>query len=132
MTTLLRKTVFTGAVLSAALLAAGPTYASTVTECLGQISSIESNLGADCSGIDLLGRNTDRTCASLNSKLDGADTKLNEAKLDDAIQKLGDFIMSLEDMLYARKQKVDDGAVTVDSLIIAAEDAIICISEIGQ
>src|SRR3954470_5252797 len=72
------RTPLAFAALSLLALAA-PARATTVTECHSAIQVVRGDLA----GVVIGGNNPDQTRASLDSKLTGADLKLDEAKLFD-------------------------------------------------
>lgn len=66
-------------------------------------------------------KNGDRACDSLNSKLDGADTKIDEGKYDDARKKIANFRSSLDGLFYRAKPLISQAEYDSvnDALVIA-------------
>ena len=107
------------------LLGASPASATTIDECKALIDVVQTTLD----GVEVGGGNPERTRASLESKLAGAKTKLDQAKVDDALQKLGQFRDKVAELRDARKPKIDAGDAAV--LIAAVDDAIACVESLG-
>jgi hypothetical protein len=66
--------------------------------------------------------------ATLLSKLDGADAKIDQAKFCDALQKLQQFRNTVNDLLNAAKPKID--ADEANTLLTGVNDAIACVQEL--
>lgn len=106
-----------------------------VEMCQLRIHVVEADLnvtadGNDCSGVVIGGGNVDRTCASLNSKLDSASRKLDEVKLADAYVDLSNFVSKVMDLNTPNAKgetKIADGSTTVDQLIYDGELARDCV-----
>ena len=66
-------------------------------------------------------KNGDRACDSLNSKLDGADTKIDEGKYADAVKKIANFRSSLDGLFYRAKPLISPAEYNSvnDALVIA-------------
>ena len=121
---------FIGAtILTVALMlgAAGTTNATTGDECQGWITAAELELA----GVEIDGRNADRTRAGLESKLSGASIKLDQYKAKDACVKLMDYIVKLGDLAVAVKPKMstEDADYLQGS---AAGDAKVCVIDLGN
>ena len=116
-------TVAAGAFLL--LLAASPASATTITECHAAINAARGDLA----GVVIGGNNPDQTRASLDSKLNTADLKLEQGKFADALQALTQFrdkVLSLQ-----TQKKILDGAITtVADLVKAANDAVTCVNNL--
>jgi hypothetical protein len=96
-------------------------HAQTVEDCQALINQTSTDLA----GVTIGGNNPEQTRASLQSKLVGASTKLNEGKFQDAIDKLVDFRTSVEKMAVAPKPKISQADAQL--LISDANNAIACI-----
>lgn len=70
-------------------------------------------------------KNGDRACDSLNSKLDGADTKIDEGKYADVVKKIANFRSSL-DGLYDRAKPLISPAeyMSVNEVLVTAETCV--------
>jgi len=117
------RTPFAFAALSLLALAA-PARATTVTECHSAIQVVRGDLA----GVVIGGNNPDQTRASLDSKLTGADLKLDEAKLFDASTKLTDFRQTSATL--QSQGKLTDGTTTVAQLLQDADAAIACVQSL--
>ena len=107
------------------LLGASPASATTINECKNLIDVVQTTLD----GVEIGGGNPARTRASLESKLDGAKIKLDQAKVGDALQKLTDFRSKVEELRDAAKPKID--AMDAQDLINDVNDAITCVQGLG-
>jgi hypothetical protein len=107
------------------LLGASPASATTVDECKVLIDVVQTTLD----GVVIGGGNPDRTRSSLESKLAGAKIKLDQAKVADALKKLGQFRDKIVELRDAAKPKIDAG--DAQSLIDAVDDAIACVEDLG-
>lgn len=107
------------------ILAASFFYSTARAETVSDCQNLINKTASDLAGITIGGNNPDRTRASLESKLTGASTKLDEGKYQDAIDKLVDFRTSVENLAAATKPKIsqEDAAL----LISDANNAIACI-----
>ena len=103
------------------LLSTIPVGATTVSECQDLISALETSLD----GTEIGGKNVDRTRAGLEGKLGGASIKLDQAKFDDAIQKLEDFKNKVLGLAGSKKPKM--AQEDADALASDADDAIACV-----
>jgi len=101
--------------------------ATTVSECAGQIQTLEQEL----SGVEIRGNNPDQTRASLESKLSGSLIKLDQAKFCDAILKLTQFRDKVQDLAVPnRKGETKMDTADSDSLASGADEAIVCIRDL--
>ena len=67
-------------------------------------------------------KNGDRACDSLNSKLDGADTKIDEGKYADVVKKIANFRSSLDGLFYRAKPLISPAEYTsVSDVLVTAE-----------
>lgn len=110
------------------ILAAGLFYSPARAETISDCQALIDQTSSDLAGVTIGGNNPDQTRASLQSKLAGASTKLDEGKYQDAIDKLVDFRTSVEKMAAAPKPKIspEDAAL----LITDANNAIACIQSL--
>lgn len=114
-------------VVTLGLAIATPAQATTVSECTYLIEVVKGELA----GVEIGGNNPDRTRESLESKLEGARLKLDQAKFCDAITKLGDFkdkVTVLAEPNRKGETKID--ADDAQTLADGAGDAIACIQEL--
>jgi len=101
------------------LLAARPVSAD-ITTCHQLIASLrEATEGVTIS---------DKDRATLLSKLDGADVKIDQAKFCDALQKLTDYRNTVNSLLNAPKPKIS--AEDANTLLTGVNDAIACVQEL--
>jgi hypothetical protein len=110
------------------ILAAGLFYSSARAETISDCQALIDQTSSDLAGVTIGGNNPEQTRASLQSKLTGASTKLDEGKYQDAIDKLVDFRTSVEKLAAAPKPKIspEDAAL----LITDANNAIACIQSL--
>jgi hypothetical protein len=110
------------------ILAAGLFYSSARAETISDCQALIDQTTSDLAGVTIGGNNPEQTRASLQSKLTGASTKLDEGKYQDAIDKLVDFRTSVEKLAAAPKPKIspEDAAL----LITDANNAIACIQSL--
>jgi hypothetical protein len=102
--------------------------ATTVSECLAQIDTLQQELAAVVIG----GNNPDRTRAGLDSKLSNASTKLDQAKFCDSIVKLTDFRDSVLQLAVPNaKGEYKMSPQDANSLASGADDATICIRDLA-
>ena len=102
--------------------------ATTIGECDAMIGVVRTQLDAT----EITGRNADRNRSGLESKLDNASIKLNQAKFSDSIQKLTDFGYTVDELATpkikkgctANKMSPEDASV----LINGVNEAIACVS----
>lgn len=121
----INKNPLTVAVAALALvLAVLPVGATTISECQSLIAIVKGDLAS----VEIGGGNPDRTRAGLESKLDGASTKLDQAKFADAIAKLVDFQSQVAQLAGGGKPKIDQAAA--DLLTAGAGDAITCVCDL--
>lgn len=106
------------------LALAAPARATTVTECHSAIQVVRGDLA----GVVIGGNNPDQTRTSLDSKLTGADLKLDQAKFFDASTKLTDFRQSAA--TGQSQGKLSDGTTTVAQLLQDADAAIACVQSL--
>ena len=92
------------ALLLTSTLCFGLAQVASATDCSGYIDTVRTELNDGICWDYLDGhKNGKRACDSLNSKLDGADTKILEEKIEDAIKKLENFQTSLDKLAFRAK-----------------------------
>jgi hypothetical protein len=115
------------AIVLSALLVAPAANASTVEECQALIASLR----ADTESVVLTGRQADKNRAGLLGKLDNASTSLSRVKLCDAIKKLNDFKVKINQLIASGSINTDSSAgVTGQDLLSGADQAIACIQDL--
>jgi hypothetical protein len=85
---------------------------STVDECQDRIDLIQTDLNAIFTAGGIGGNNPQQTNSSLASKLQAAESKLNQRKFADALQKLQDFktaVIALRDAAKPKLSAADAG-----------------------
>jgi hypothetical protein len=111
--------------LSSLPVALPAAYATPVDDCKIEIDQVETALSL----VTISGNNEDRTRTSLESKLSGADTKLDDDKFSDAERKLMQFKDKIESLNTPNSKGIkkigDDTAVS--NLINEIDDAIVCV-----
>lgn len=116
------KSVF-GALAGAFLMmAAGVASATTVVECQGLISTLQTQTAA----AEFLGRNADKDEAGLVAKLMEASDKLGQAKVADATQKVGQYRDKVNS-LCAQGKIAADSDPSCGALLQGANDVLACI-----
>ena len=105
-------------------LVAPPAMATTVSECQAAIAVVKGDLA----GVEIRGGNPERTLGSLESKLDGADLKLDQGKFADALAKVTDFRDKVSTL--QSQGKISDGTSSVADLLADADSAILCIEKL--
>lgn len=113
-----------------AAIMAGPANAETFEECQDAIAAV----GSELNDVVFLGRGPDEQ--KIREKLDEASFKLNQAKFDDAIQKLADVRQKIEQLRDAAKAKIadatpDDGNDDIQDILDAIDAAIACIDALA-
>lgn len=120
------KIGITGALVLLLGLLSLPAQATTVAGVNAHIEDMRNQLA----GIEFGGRQADKQADRLDSKLSGAQTKNEQAKFCDAVDKLVDFRNKLEEMLIPNRKgelKVADdeeNLKAVNDLIADADAAI--------
>lgn len=95
----------------------------STSDCQTQIADLKTATQAAA----ITGKNADKDRAGLVGKLDNASADLAAGKNADAIQKLNDFIGKVTQLRDGGKIGTGDA----DTLVAAANDAILCIQELG-
>jgi len=122
----MKKFVF--AAVAAVMLASVAAYASTVTEC----KAIIEGLKAKTTTVAIAGKQAEtKDRPGMIIKLDEANLKLDQAKFCDAVQKLNDFKVKVNQLSAAGKLNQDPAAGTTGQELLAdADAAITCINEL--
>ena len=97
-----------------------PAAAQTQSDCQAQITSLKSA----SSTVGITGKNADRDRASLVKTLEAASMELAKGKNADAVTKLGDFKVKVQQLADAGRISSTDAA----SLLAQADSAIACIN----
>ena len=104
--------------------------AALASDCHSEIDAVRTALndpnayGVEGFCFDLIDghKNGERTCDSLNSKLDGADTKIDEVKYEDAVKKIANFRTSLEGLAFRTKPLISTAEyMSVNDVLVIAE-----------
>ena len=100
----------------------GAASAATVADCQAKIEQLR----AQSATVAISGRNADRDRAGLLGKLDEASAKLATGKNADAVQKLDDFRVKVQQLEASGHVATGDA----QPLIAGADDAIACIGSL--
>ena len=103
-------------------LSASPAQADTDPDCQAQIEVLREQT----QNATFFGQNAEKNRLGLLTKLDNASVKLAEGKNADAIQKLTNFRDTVAALNTQGKINPDDA----NTLIIGANDAIVCITDV--
>lgn len=121
----MKKSVF-AAVAVAALLCV-TALASTVTECKAIIAGLKTK----SSTVAIAGKQADKDRATLTLKLNEADLKLDQAKFCDAVLKLNDFKVKVNQLAAAGRINQDPAAGTTGAELLSdADAAIACVNDL--
>ncbi len=127
----MKKSAFAAILFAAALMfSAAVASADTVSEC----QTLIANLKAETTAVVITGKSADKDRAGLIGKLDQASFALDQAKFCDAIQKLNDFKVKVNQLITAGRinQTPTDASgnplVTGTQLLSDADAAINCIN----
>lgn len=112
----------------AIILASGFFYSTARADTIADCQNLIDKTAGDLAGVAIGGNHPERTRDSLQSKLDGASTKLSEGKLLDAIAKLVDFNTAVNKMATAAKPKI--GSEDAELLVNDANNVIACIQSL--
>ena len=128
MKAMMKKASFAAAVFAFAMLVAAPLVsAQTVSEC----QAIIANLKAKTQTVAISGKNAEKDRAGLTLKLDEATLKIDQAKFCDAIQKLNDFKVRVNQLVAAGKINQDPAlGTTGQELLTDADAAINCLNNL--
>lgn len=129
----MKKSAFAAVLFAAALMfSAVVSRATTVSEC----QTLLANLKAETQTVTITGKSADKDRAGLIGKIDNASFSLDQAKFCDAIQKLNDFKVKVNQLIAAGRinQNPTDAAgnplVTGTQLLADADAAINCINNL--
>ena len=111
------------ALLTAALALPSVASAETVADCQAKIATLR----AQTAGVPITGQNAEKDRATLLDKLDQASAKLQLGKNADAVAKLEDFKVKVQQLEAAGHVSPEDA----QSLIAGADDAIACIGSLS-
>ena len=117
------RTVAVAVIGLALMLGAAGAKAQTISECQAQISALQT----ESQGVTITGRQADKERAGLVGKLQSASIELDKVKLCDAIKKLNDFKVKVQDLVSAGRVDAADG----QELLAGADAAIACITGLG-
>ena len=111
------------------LLIAPGASASTISECQALIASLRT----ETESVAITGRNAEKNRTGMLGKLDNASTALDRVKLCDAIRKLDDFRVKVNQLIAAGNINTDPAAgVTGQDLLDGANEAIACIQTLVE
>lgn len=117
-----------GALAGASLMVvAGAASATTITECKGLISTLQTQTAA----AEFVGRNAQKDQDGLVGKLMEASNKLDVAKLADAAQKVGNYRDKVN-TLCASGKIAPNSDPSCAALLDGANGALACIANIGM
>ena len=118
-----KRTVAAAVIGLALMLGPAGAKAQTVSECQAQISALQTA----SQGVTIAGRQADKDRAGLVGKLQSASIELDKVKLCDAIKKLNDYKVKVQDLISAGRVDPADG----QELLAGADAAIACITGLG-
>lgn len=102
-------------------VAAPLAHATTVTEVQAMIASLRTKT----EGVVITGKSADKDRATLLAKLNEANLKVDQAKFCDAIVKLNDFKVKVNQLIAAGKINQDPALGTTGQELLADADATI-------
>jgi hypothetical protein len=120
---------FTGALVALALAAIISTtaWATTVSECQATIAGLRT----ESEQVLITGKKSEKDRSGLIGTLDAASLTLDQAKFCDAVKKLNDFKVKVNDLTTAGRINEDPNAgVTGQQLLVDADAAIDCINQL--
>jgi hypothetical protein len=101
--------------------------ASTISECQALIAALRS----ETESVIIVGKNAEKNRLGLLSKLDNASVSLDRVKLCDAIRKLTDFRVKVNQLIASGSINTDPAAgVTGQDLVDGANEAITCVQSL--
>ena len=119
---MMKKISFAAIVCAFAMFVAAPlAHATTVTEVQAMIASLRTKT----EGVIITGKSADKDRAALIGKLNEASLKVDQAKFCDAVAKLNDFKIKVNQLIAAGKINQDPALGTTGSELLADADAII-------
>ena len=119
---------FACAAIAAVAFAAVVAHATTVSECQAIIAGLKTKTQS----VAIAGKQAEtKDRPAMVVKLDDAALKLDQAKFCDAIQKLNDFKVKVNQLAAAGKLNTDPAAgVTAQELLTDADSAITCVNDL--
>lgn len=119
---MMKKISFAAIVCAFAMFVAAPlAHATTVTEVQAMIASLRTKT----EGVVITGKSADKDRATLLAKLNEANLKVDQAKFCDAIVKLNDFKVKVNQLIAAGKINQDPALGTTGQELLADADATI-------
>lgn len=119
---MMKKISFAAIVCAFAMFVAAPlAHATTVTEVQAMITSLRTKT----EGVVITGKSADKDRATLLAKLNEASLKVDQAKFCDAIVKLNDFKVKVNQLIAAGKINQDPALGTTGQELLADADATI-------
>jgi hypothetical protein len=119
---MMKKISFAAILCAVVMFVAAPlAHATTVTEIQAMIASLRTKT----EGVAITGKAADKDRASLLGKLNEASLKVDQAKFCDAIQKLNDFKVKVNQLIAAGKINQDPALGTTGQELLADADATI-------
>ena len=124
----MKKSVFAALAAAVVMFASVVAHATTVSECQAIIAGLKTKTTT----VAISGKQADKDRATLALKLNEADLKLDQAKFCDAIVKLNDFKVKVNQLAAAGRINQDPAAgVTAQELLTDADAAITCINQLA-
>lgn len=125
---MMKKTSFAAIFCALALFVAAPlAHATTITEVQAMIASLNTRT----STVAITGKAADKDRATLTGKLNEATIKLDRAKFCDAVVKINDFKVKINQLIAAGKINQDPAAGTTgQELLIDADAALAGLNEL--
>jgi len=119
---MMKKISFAAIVCALALFVAAPlAHATTVTEVQAMLASLKTKT----EGVIISGKSADKDRDNLFVKLDEATLKVDQAKFCDAVVKLNDFKVKVNQLIAAGKINQDPALGTTGQELLNDADAII-------
>jgi hypothetical protein len=119
---MMKKTSFAALVFALAMLVTAPlAYATTVSEAQAMIASLKAKTAT----VAISGKQAEKDRAALVIKLDEASLKVDQAKFCDAIQKLNDYKVKVNQLITAGKINQDPNLGTTGQELLTDADAAI-------
>lgn len=122
-----KKSVFAALAAAVVMFAAVVAHATTVSECQAIIAGIKAKTAT----VAITGKSAEKDRTGLIVKLNEANLKLDQAKFCDAIQKLNDFKVKVNQLATAGRINQDANAgPTGQELLADADAAIACVNDL--
>lgn len=119
---MMKKISFAAVLFAVAMLISTPAaLATTVTEVQAMITSLKTKSET----VVISGKSADKDRATLLAKLNEASLKVDQAKFCDAIAKLNDFKVKINQLIAAGKINQDPAAGTTGQELLTDTDATI-------